>query len=272
MPIITITKASYSSAQTIAESVAARMNYTCIGRNELFARAAQDFEFPEKQLVEEMDEPSKIWQQNREKQGTNFKVVKSSFLNLCSEHGDLIYHGYSGQVFVKRIQHAFRVLVIADMEYRIDEAMKRESVDRDKAIELITKLDKKVTKWNQQQHALNWQDSTKYDAVFNIGRLGKESAVEAIVQILSTGGFNPTEASKGAFDDELIASRVWSALTNNEQTNSATIETLAENGRIIISGVAQSDEQKKAITAIASAIEGVKEVQNEVGIGAIWRI
>jgi len=272
MPIITITKAEYSDAPKIAERVAARLNYTCIGRRELFARAAEDFEFPEKQLVEEIDEPAKIWQQNREKQGANFNVVRASFLNLCNEHGDLIYHGYSGQVFVRRVPHALRILVIADMEYRIQEAMKLESVDRDKAVELITKHDKKVTKWNQQQHALNWQDPSKYDLVLNIGRMDTESAVEGIVQIIKAGGFNTTEASKSAFDDELLASVVWSKLTNTEQTSSAIVETLAENGRVTISGVARSNEQKTAISTVAAAIEGVKKVENEMGIGAIWRM
>lgn len=272
MPIITITKAAYSGAQKIAESVAARLNYTCIGRKELFAKAAEDFEFPEKRLVEEMDEPTKIWQENREKQGANFNLVRASFLNLCSEHGNLIYHGYSGQVFVRRIPHAFRVLVIADLEHRIQEAMKRESVDRDKAIGLISKTDKKVTQWNQQQHALNWLDPSKYDSVFNIGRISTDSAVEGIVQIMETGGFNTTAASQRAFDDELLASAVWSKLTNTEQTSTAIVETLAENGRVTISGVARSDEQKTAISTVAAAIEGVKNVENEVGIGAIWRI
>ena len=271
MPIITITKAAYSGAQKLAESIAARLNYTCIGRMELFARAAADFEFPEKRLVEEIDEPVKIWQQNREKQGANFNIVRASFLNLCSEHGDIIYHGYSGQVFVRRIPHAMRILVIADMEYRIQEAMKRESVDKDKAIEMITKHDKKVTKWNQQQHALNWQDPSKYDVVFHIGRMDAGSAEEAIVQIINAGGFKTTEASKKVFANELLASVVWSQLTNDEQTSSAIVETLADNGRVVISGVARSDEQKTAITAVAAATEGVKKVQNEVGVGAIWR-
>ncbi len=272
MAIITITKASFSGAKKISKSLAARLKYPCMGRRELFARASEDFDFPEKELVEAVEEPAKIWNQNREKQSANYNLIRATFLKRCSEeNGNLIYHGHAGPEFVRRIPHALRILFVADMEHRIEEAMKRNSLNRDQAIELIHKIDRKVTKWSQQMHTVNWRDFSFYDMVFHIGRLSAESAEEAVVGIIESGGFKLTEDSKKAFDDELLGSIVWSKLTNDEQTSSSIVETIAEQGCVTISGVARSKEQKEAITSLTASIKGVKSVQNKVGIGAIWR-
>ncbi len=272
MAIITITKASYSSGEQIADRLSKRLKYPWMGRRELFARASEDFHFPEKDLVEAVEEPAKIWQQDREKQAANYNLIRATFLKRCSEEkGNLVYHGHAGPEFVRRIPHALRILVVGEMEYRIEQAMKIDGLDRDKAIESIHKSDKRVTKWSQQMHTVNWRDFSWYDMVFHLGRLSAESAEEAVVGIIESGGFNITEESKKAFDDEYLGSVVWTKLTNNEETSSAVIETIAEYGRVTISGVARSKEQKEAITALTASIEGVESVQNNVGIGAIWR-
>lgn len=271
MSIITISTTSFSGGKEIAESIAARLGYACLNRKELIEGASEDFDFPETKLLEALEEPPKIWQHDRDKRGAHYNLIRAAFLRRCNEHGNLIYHGFAGQELIRRVSHVLRILVVADMEYRIGEAMKRQALDRDQAIALIKRDDKKITKWTQQMFGFNWKDPSLYDLVLHIGRIRPESAEEAIVQIVESEDFQPTAASRQAFDDELLGSVVWSILTKNEKTDSANVETLAENGHVTITGVSRSKEQKEAITTVTAAIEGVKEVKNDVGIGTIWR-
>ena len=271
MSIITISRTSFSGGKKIAENIAARLKYTCLNRKELIEGASDDFEFPETKLLEALEEPPKIWQQDRDKRGAHYNLVRATFLRRCNEHGNLVYHGFAGQELIRRVPHVLRILVVADMEYRIEKAMEQESLDQDQAIALIKKDDKKITKWTQQMFGFNWKDPSLYDLVLHIGRIRPESAANAIVDIIESKDFHPTEASRKAFDDELLSSIVWSKLTKNEKTDSAIVETLAESGHVTITGIARSKEQKDAITAVSAAIERVKHVKNEVGIGTIWR-
>ena len=81
----------------------------------------------------------------------------------------------------------------------------------------------------------------------------------------------PTEPSIQKFNDELLASTVWSAITQNEETSGAYVEASAKQGRVLLTGTARSKKILQAITELAETIDGVEELVNEMNIGTIWR-
>jgi len=270
MAIITISRTSFSGGEKIAQEVASRLGYPCLDRKELIIGAAEDFHFPEAKLVAAMAEPPKLWQQDRDKRDAHFNLIRASFLKRCKAE-KLVYHGFSGQELIRRVPHVLRVLVIADETYRVEKAMGQLGGDAEEAHEQIAKSDKKITRWTRHMYGFDWREPALYDLVIHIGRIGVASAVETILKILERGEFHPTESSRQAFADELLASLVWSELTNNEATSASYLEAMAHQGIVTITGTARSKRICDAITRVAREVEGVAAVQNEVNIGTIWR-
>jgi cytidylate kinase len=270
MPIITISRTLFSGGEQIAQEVAKRLGYPCLRRKELILGAAEDFDFEETKLVEAMAEPPKLWQRDRDKREAHFNLIRAAFLRRCSEQ-DLVYHGFSGQELVRNVSHVLRILVIAEESFRVNNAIRQVGGDHDQAMALIKANDKKFNKWTRHMYGFEWKDPSLYDLVFHIGRITTTSAVEAILGVVARGDFDPTDASRQKFADELLASVVWSALTRNEETSASYLETFAHKGRVTVTGTARSLRILNAITEVAQAVEGVTEVENEVSIGTIWR-
>lgn len=270
MAIITISRTLFSGGEQIAREVATQLGYPCLRRKELIHGAAEDFNFEETKLVEAMAEPPKLWQRDRDKREAHFNLIRAAFLKRCNEQ-DLVYHGFSGQELIRQVPHVLRILVMADEAYRVENAMKNLEGDRQQAMVQIKASDKKFNKWTRHMYGFEWKDPSLYDLVFNIGRVSIESAVEAILGIIARGDFNPTKASRQIFADELLASLVWSAITQNEETGGSYLETFAHHGSVTITGTARSERILNAITSVAENVEGVVEVENEMSIGTIWR-
>lgn len=271
MTVITISRTLYSGGEQIAEEVAKQLGYPCLRRKELILGAAEYFHFEEAKLIEAMAEPPRLWQQDRDKREAHFNLIRAAFLRRCQEQQGLVYHGFSGQELIRNVPHVLRILVVAEESYRLDTATSSPGTDRDQALTEIKASDKKFSKWTRLMYGFEWNNPTLYDLCFNIDRMSLKSAVDSILGIIASGDFDPTEASVQKFNDELLASTVWSAITQNEETSGAYLEASAKQGRVILSGTARSKKILQAITELAETIDGVEELVNEMNIGTIWR-
>jgi cytidylate kinase len=270
MAIITISRTLFSGGEQIAQEVAQKLGYPCLRRKELILGAAEDFDFEEAKLVEAMAEPPKLWQRDRDKRDAHFNLIRAAFLKRC-EKQDLVYHGFSGQELIRNVSHVLRILVVADEAYRVETAKMFKGLHPEDALAEIKASDKKFNKWTRHMYGFEWKDPSLYDIVFNLGRMSMESAVETTLGIIGRGDFNATDASRQEFADELLASLVWSTITQNDELSTSYLETMAKQGRIVITGTARSERILNTITEVAENVEGVTEVENEMSIGTIWR-
>jgi osmotically-inducible protein OsmY len=158
--------------------------------------------------------------------------------------------------------------VIASMEYRIKAAMEKENLNRKAAISMIKKLEKQSLNWTRFLYGVEWHDSALYDAVINLDRMSIESAVDIIARMIELDDFRPDENSKVALNNQVLSSMVWAALTKDDKTNNSNIHVFSDNGTVKISGSTGSEDSLRAIEEIIKGIEGVKEVINEVEVGA----
>jgi osmotically-inducible protein OsmY len=97
-----------------------------------------------------------------------------------------------------------------------------------------------------------------------------EGASLAIASMAQLDDFRVTPQSQKAFDDLKVTSGVWAALVKDERTRAASVQVVANNGVVTITGKASAGKVVDAIPVVAGQIPGVKEVKNEVGIGSDW--
>jgi cytidylate kinase len=269
MAIISISRGTFSGGKALAERVAGRLGYPCLGREEVLVEAGKEYGISERELTEAVNQPPPFWQQVPGRRIAYLMCLTAALLQRA-QGGTLVYHGHAGHFLLSSISHVLRVRVIADMEYRIKAAMERMNLKRDEAIVYIDRVDKERIKWTRFLYGIEWGDPSQYDAVLNLERMTLEGASLAIASMAQLDDFRVTPQSQKAFEDLKVTSGVWAALVRDERTKAASVQVVANNGVVTITGKASAGKVVDAIPVVAGQVPGVKEVRNEVGIGSDW--
>jgi cytidylate kinase len=117
MAIITISRGSHSHGKEIAEKVAQKLGYECIAR-EILIEAADQFNIPEVKLIKALENAPTMrnsFTYGREKY---VSFIEEAFLAHVQKD-NVVYHGLAGHFFLKDIEHALKVRIIADIEDRV---------------------------------------------------------------------------------------------------------------------------------------------------------
>ena len=269
MAIITISRGTFSGGKALAGKLAARLGYPSLGREEAIQEATKEYGISEDKLTAAVLNPPSIWQQTAGPRLAYLKCLTASIMERAKD-GNLIYHGYAGHLLLSGISNLLRVRVIADMEFRIQAAMKEKNLSRNDALEYIEKVDKDRKKWTHFLYGLDWQDPALYDLVLNLEHISIENACEVIAFRINLDDFKPTPATQKAFEDSLLSSRIWASLAKDERSRVASIQVTADSGVVTLKGSLGSQKAIDNILHIAGQVKGVKSLTNQLGIGTDW--
>ena len=258
MPVITISRGSYSRGKEIAEKVAAKLGYDCISRD-LLLEVSKEHNVPEIKLVRAIhDAPGILARLNRKKE-KYIAFIKSALLNHLKQD-NVVYHGLAGHFFVKNVPHALKVRVLADMEDRIRLEMERKGIDADKARRILEKDDEERRKWSQALYGIDTADSSLYDLVVHIKQLTVEDTVDMICGCVSKEQFKTTPESKRMIEDLALSAAiekalidVWADITVCVDNHTAFVETKAP--------VRAEEKLVKQIRDVTGTFEGISDVK-----------
>ncbi len=268
MAIVTLSRGTYSGARTVAEELAKRLGYPCVGQEAIFA-AARAFGVPEAELSATLIKPPRILQLTPGKRIAILNVIRAALLKL-SCNGNLVYHGFAGHLLLGEVQHVLRVRVIASLEYRIAAARQRHGGTREEALARIRRRDRQSLHWARYLYGIDLLNPEHYDLMLNLERLSIDEAVQTLAGMTELQSFTPSAASRQAFEDLLLGSLVWAELYLAPETKAADVRAEAWQGRVVITGSAGSEQRVRSIREIARRVSGVREVVCEVGVGSHW--
>jgi cytidylate kinase len=269
MAIITISRGTFSGGKELAERLAERLGYPCISREEVLSETTKEYGISEADLTSAMEKTPSFWFQVPSQRLAYLKCVTSILLDHAKE-GKLVYHGHAGHLLLSGIPYLIRIRLIADKGFRTKAAMERMNLNQEEASAYIEKIDRQRHKWAQFLYGIDWEDAHLYDAVFNIERVSITGICDLVIRMAELSAFSMTDQAQLAFKDFALGSRVWANLAKNKRTRSASINVVAHDGIVTITGSVGSDKTVEAITQAAREVEGVKSVQNEVGVGSDW--
>ncbi len=269
MAIVTISRGTFSGGKALAEKLAVRLGYPSLGREEAILEATKEYGISEDKLRAAVLDPPSIWQQTAGPRLAYLKCLTASILERA-KNGNLIYHGYAGHLLLTGISNLFRIRVIADMEFRVQAAMKQKNLGHHDALEYVEKVDKDRIKWTHFLYGLDWQDPSLYDLVLNLEHISIENACEVIAFRINLDDFKSTPTSEKAFDNALLSSQVWASLARDEASRVSSIQITADAGTVTLKGSLGSQKTIDHILKIAGQVKGVKSLVNQLGIGTDW--
>ncbi|GBC59807.1 histidine kinase [Desulfonema ishimotonii] len=258
MSIITISRGSYSRGKEVAERLAQKLNYECISRD-ILLEASEEFNIPEIKLVSAIHDAPSVLDRFRHGKERYISYIRKALLQRVQKD-NVIYHGLAGHYFLLNIPHVFKVRIIADMEERVKEEVKREKISSEKARYHLQKDDDERRKWGLQLYGIDTWDSRLYDMVIHIKTITVEDATEIIAQTVRKPFFQSTPESIKILDNLLLAATVKTALTDIAPLLNVT----ADDGVVSIgnsdSPSPLTQNAVKEIKRIAGNVDGVSEV------------
>jgi cytidylate kinase len=269
MAVVTISRGSFTGGVAVAEALAAELGHPCVSR-EVVRDAAVEYGLPEDRLQATLEEPPRLWEKTPGKLPSYLNLIRTALLRRA-RGGDLVYHGYAGHLLLDGVPNVLRVRVISDDASRVRAAMRDKGLTEKQAKEFVRKLDVQLAKWTRFLYGVSWQDPALYDVILNTEELTVEGAAATLAGMTRLDDFRPTPESRRAFEDLLLASEVWSALTTDRRTGSANVRVSADAGRVLVTGSAGGARVLTAIDEVAAAVPGVTDVMNEVGVGGGWQ-
>jgi len=266
MPIITLSRGTYSGGKELAERVAARVGAPCLSR-EILVEAAARFGVSEKTLTEAMDRPPSMFERFSHQRDAYLAFVRSTLLQHAAA-GSLVYHGNAGHLLLADVVNVIRVRTVAPMSFRVPAAMERLGLDEKRAIAHIQRVDRERERWTRFLYGIAWQDPSLYDLVVNLEHLDVEEACEIISSMAALKRFGWTEESRREVADKALASLVVAELAKDESTRGSAFEVTASSGVVTVRGTTGLREVHASVPRVVRAVPGVAELHCEVTLGS----
>ena len=203
MPIITISRGSYSRGRDVAEKLARELGYACVSR-EILLEASEQFNIPEIQLVNAIEDAPSILSRLTRGKERYVAYVRAALLKHVQKD-DVVYHGFAGHLLLRDVPSVLKVRIIASIEDRIQEVVRRDGVSEDQARERIARADEERQKWARHLYDVDPRDVRLYDMVVQIRPMTIDDAVGTIQLAAQLPAFQTTPEVKKTL--EALAAR-----------------------------------------------------------------
>lgn len=212
MAIITISRGSYSRGKEVAEALAEKLGYECVSRD-ILLETCEEFSIPEIRLVKALhDAPSVLdrFSHGRERYISYFRAAFLS--HMVSDN--IVYHGLSGHFFLQGIAHVVKTRIIANMEDRIREEMKRENSSAEEARYILKKDDDERRKWSMSLYGKDTWNCSLYDLVLSIDIMTVDNVVDILYGVVKGGRFDATPESTAMLKEKALLANIHAKIVN----------------------------------------------------------
>jgi len=206
MSIITISRGSYYRGREVAEKLAQKLGYECLSRD-ILLEASAEFNIPEIKLIRAIRDSPSILDRVTHQKERYVAYIRAALLKHVQKD-NLVYHGLFGHFFLQDIPHVLKVRIVADLEDRVADEVKREGISEAKAREILMKDDEERRKWAFHLYGADWWDATLYDLVIHLKTITVDDAVSLLYHLVQLPGFQTTVESQEAINNLVEATKM----------------------------------------------------------------
>ncbi|MBW2194195.1 MAG: response regulator, partial [Deltaproteobacteria bacterium] len=177
---------------------------------------------------------------------------------------NLLIAGFVGQLIPREVSHVLHVCLVADIKSRISLAVEKRGISEKDAARLIHNQDEDCTAWiNTLFQEMDPWDPSLYDMVIPMHKKTAQEAAVLVEDNINKDVLKPTEASRKAVEDVLLAAKVEVALAKEGHN----VNVSAKDGAVtqtINKQVLMLHRLEEELKSIAHKVEGVRSVETKV--------
>lgn len=179
--------------------------------------------------------------------------------------GNVLIRGWGATYLLRSVPHVVCVRICAPMPFREQVLMRRVGIkDNAVARSAIEGNDTAHNRIMQKLFGVDWMEATLYAAVLNTARVPVQDCVEHIARLAESAAFQETTQSRAALADELVLSRVRSALERRFGTGVGTpdpIDASVAAGKVTLTGATTDERMMVEAVRLVHGVEGVTGVE-----------
>jgi len=265
MPIITISREMGTGAYGIAKELAKKLKYTLVDGPKLAACAAE-YGLPLEMLQAVDEKPPSYNTVEDRARAASLNSIELILLDLAKK-GNVILYGRGGQDLVQGCGNVLRLRFVADFEERVERFAEREWIDPDLAQELIRRSDHQRGGFIHFYFDRDWNDPLGYDLTFNTSRLSSSAIVDIVVAAVKDPQLKEADSwSAEEIENTILVKKIETALLRSEELEYRPFRIEVEDGQVTLSGYIGSEQEKKAALKVATAIDGVRGVSDNLHV------
>ncbi|MBF0119347.1 MAG: response regulator [Desulfobacterales bacterium] len=267
MSIITIFSSEFCQKDGIVQKTLDKTGYKLIKDTDIAACASNLSGISENKIKNAFISKTSIFNKFTHEKERYISIIRLALSEIISSSDNLFIEGFSSQLIPKEITHVLKICLISDMKNRISFARESLGLSEKDAINLIHKHDEDRASWVNMLFKIRdpW-DPSLYDIVIPTDKTNIDDIVELIESNLRSEVIKPTDTSKKAALDFILASKVEVALSKEGHNVSASardgIVTITINKNVLL-----LNRLEEELKLIALKIHGVKSVETRVGKG-----
>ena len=264
MSVITVFSGVFCGEQDIIADVTASTGYRSVTDSEILSRAQKVSGVSKDKLKRAFSSKTSVFNKFTQEKECAIACLRLAVAELLAED-NLAVCGFLGLLIPKDISHVIRICLIADMKYRIRQAVEKEGFSEKEAKKAIRLADGDRAAWTNTlfDQSDPWENSL-YDIVIPMSKMDIARAGALIEGNMLKDIVRPTVQSQKAVNDFLLAAKVEVALSGQGHivTVSATdgAVTLSINKHVLMLG-----RLKEELKSLAEKVPGVASVQTQVG-------
>ena len=264
MPIITISRDSYSFGKQVAGYVADILGYQCIGPETIGNNLKLDDFFRDKKGFF-----NDYYRDTGIKKQQSFALFRSAFFEYVKQD-NIVYCGTSGHIFLSNVPNVIKVRLLADFNDRVKEKMRRESLSYHEASKTLTLADEAfLHQRDYSEEEIQKTDYSLYEILLNLSKIELDTAVAVIVNMVrELSEKSPRqEAMQSRLEDLALVARVEARLFEFFDQ----VEAVVRNGEVFISIKESRSRGENAEKMIEKAMKIVSQIKglHKAKIGVI---
>jgi len=264
MSVITIFSGAFCKEEAVIGEILSAIGYRLLTESEVVGVASNESGIGESKIRRAFSAKASVFNKFTHEKERSIAQLKLALAEKLSDDS-LVISGYTGHLIPRRISHVLRVCLIGDVKFRISEALRGHGLSEKEAVKVIRKEDEDRAAW---VHALSGKndpwDPSLYDIVVPMDKMDVAHAAALVEKNAASEILRPTQASKKAVQDFLLAARVEVALCAEGHSVGVDAKegsvTLTINKHVLM--LSRLEEELKAV---AAKIPGVGSVETKVG-------
>jgi len=264
MPLIAMTREMGSLGKDVAAGVAQRANKKVV-YHEIIEPLANKMRLRKSHVERFLEGKSGIWERLTTDRTSLSIFTADETFRFLRDDSTAVIRGWGAVHLLRNIPHVIRVRVCAPFDTRVARMMERLGTDNRETVENEIHLSEEAHSAITKRHfGVNWKDPENYDLVLSTDRLSVDDCVDEVEGMMKRPRFQETQDSIRLVTNLSLEWAVRSALRRDTRTTEVGITVECLDGVVRLLGVVDDADQAMAVEDIVRAVEGVKDVDNQL--------
>jgi len=266
MSVITAVGAAFSNKSSVIKELVAASPFRPLELQRIIDAAVATSGMTETRLRGAFSAKTSVFNRFTHEKERSVAHLRLALAELLQDD-QLLITGPVSFLIPEKISHVLRVCVVADLKYRIHEAMHREGVVEKNALQQISRQDEDLSAWLKMlgRGQDPWAPGL-YDIVLPMDKTTVADAVKFILEKAGSDVVAKTTAATAALSDFLLAAQVEVKLA--QEGHNVIVD--AHKGAITLTinkNVLMLSRLEEELETIVEKVPGVASVSTKVGEG-----